>query len=191
MKTKSKFGIGAMLAAILLLSLAFVPAVSADSNISDKAQMPKELKQWIIETQKDEETKLWMKEQTEQWMQNHTLNVTSTKTYTYTDGLIEIKEVYTGRELGENLRVNKFEKMEKLKVPENAGKALAVNGEFFALTEGNQRITVTEKTVVMTTETDPFEWWDIGYEYPQYTGLKTTVYIPELIRLIWHGKEPI
>jgi hypothetical protein len=81
--------------------------------------------------------------------------------------------------------------MEKLKVPENAGKALAVNGEFFALTEGNQRITVTEKTVVMTTETDPFEWWDIGYEYPQYTGLKTTVYIPELIRLIWHGKEPI
>jgi hypothetical protein len=189
MKTSVKFGIGAMLAAILLLNLVFVPAVCAGSSTSDKVQMPKELKQWIMETQKDEETKLWMKEQTEQWMQNHTLNVTSTKTYTYKDGLIEIKETYTGRELKKNLGINKFEKMEKLKVPENAEKALSLNGETFALTEGNQRITITEKTVVITTETDPFEWWDIGYEYPQYTwseyyGVYTRA---DPINLAWEG----
>lgn len=158
-----------MLTVMLLVSMAFIPVVSADSDRSDTSQMPDELKQWIKETREDKETELWMKEQTEQWMQNHTLNVTSTKTYRYTNGQIEIREIYTGKELTDKLEIDMFKTVKQVNVPVHAEKSLSLKGEAFALTEGNERIVVTEKTVVMTTETDPFEWWNIGYEYPQYT----------------------
>ena len=53
-----KFGIGLLLAAMLLVSTAFVPAVSASTDTSKEQQMPDELKQWIEDTAVDEKTKL-------------------------------------------------------------------------------------------------------------------------------------
>lgn len=66
-----------------------------------------------------------------------------------------------------------------------------LNGESFVLTEGNERIIVTEKTVVMTTETDPFDWWSIGYEYPQYTWYEDNgVYTrADPINLAWENTD--
>ena len=54
MKTNIRFGIGALLTAMLLLSMAFVPAVSASTDTSKEQQMPDELKQWIEDTTIDE-----------------------------------------------------------------------------------------------------------------------------------------
>lgn len=85
MKINMKFGIGAMLAAMLLVSMAFVPAVSA---APEKTM--------------------------EQWMQDHTVNVESTTVYKYEQGNLEIKETYTGKDLEERFGVNNITKVKKV-----------------------------------------------------------------------------
>ncbi|MDY0385535.1 MAG: hypothetical protein RBT65_00105 [Methanolobus sp.] len=87
MKTNIRFGIGMMLAAMLLVNMAFVPAVSA---VPEKTM--------------------------EQWMQDHTVNVESTTTYKYEQGHLEIKETYTGKDLEERFGVNNITKVKKVPI---------------------------------------------------------------------------
>lgn len=169
MKLNMKFGISALLAAMLLVSMVFVPTVSAETEKPSEQQMPEELKQWIKETHKDEEKKLWMKEQTEKWMQDHTINVTSTKTFKYENGELIVKETTTGEELEEKFKVDKTTQVRKYTNLRTDSIKVSSNDKTFSLNEGDEITTTTTTTIVMTYATAPFPWWDYGYEYPQYT----------------------
>ncbi|AKB27203.1 hypothetical protein MSSIT_0484 [Methanosarcina siciliae T4/M] len=101
-------------------------------------------------------------------MQNHTVNVTSTTTYKYYNGQLEIKEVYTSKDPENKAKVNDFTKINKIPISAK-DKITILNGESFTLEEGSEKVIVTEKTVVITSQTDPYPWWGYGYQYPQWT----------------------
>ncbi|MDY0387656.1 MAG: hypothetical protein RBT65_11130 [Methanolobus sp.] len=184
MKTNMRFGIGALLTAMLLLSMAFVPAVSASTDTSKEQQMPDELKQWIEDTTIDEKTKLWRQEQTKLWEQNHTVNVTLTKVYRYEKGNLEIKEIYAGEDIEARFGVKDLTSVRKIPVDSKVSQSISLDGEIFSLEEGNEKIIVTEKTSIMTTLGEPFQWWLLGYEYPRWTWKK-------VVYNIYEAKDPI
>lgn len=113
--------------------------------------------------------KLWRQNQTEQWMQKHSVNVTSTTIYRYEKGYLEIKEIYTGKDMENKVGINEFTKVRKIPVDAKIVETIYVDGETSSLEEGNEIVLVTEITVVITSETDPFPQWNNGYEYPQWT----------------------
>ncbi|MGB7532205.1 MAG: NosD domain-containing protein [Halobacteriota archaeon] len=91
-------------------------------------------------------------------MQEHTLTVQSTTTYKYEQGYLLIKEVYTGEELKERFGVEQL--TEELRIPAES-KAVGMK-------EGEEKVFVTEKVTVLTSENDPPHWWD-EFNYPQWT----------------------
>lgn len=145
--TKNKMRIGALLMVMLIMSMALVPAVSAQTEIS-----------------------------MEQWMQDHTVNVKSTTIYKYGQGTLEIKEIYTGKDLE-----NKFGIKNRTKIRKIPAEARTVG-----MKEGDEKVLVTEKTVVLTSENDPYPWM-VTYDYPQWTwSLQNSVYEQEdPINLAW------
>jgi len=169
MKHDIRMRLGTLFTVMLLLSMAFVPAVSAATEKPSEQQMPEEVKHWIEENTINESMKLWRQNQTEQWMQKHSVNVTSTTIYRYEKGYLEIKEIYTGKDLENKVGINEFTKVRKIPVDAKTIETIYVDSETFSLKEGNEIVLMTEITVVITSETDPFPWWNNGYEYPQWT----------------------
>jgi len=94
----------------------------------------------------------------EKWMEDHTLKVQSTTTYKYEQGYLLIEEIYTGEELKERFGVEQLTK--ELKIPAES-KAVGMK-------EGEEKVFVTEKVTVLTSENDPPPWRD-NYNYPQWT----------------------
>ena len=192
MKINIRFGISALLAAMLLVSLAFVPAVSASTDTSKEQQMPDELKQWIEDTTVDEATKLWRQEQTKLWEQNHTVNVTLTKVYRYEKGNLEIKEIYSGEDIEVRFDAKDLTNIHKISVDSKTSQSIFLDGEIFSLEEGNEKVVVTEKTTIMTTSDEPFQWWVLGYEYPRWTWKKLVynIYVAEdPINIAWESTD--
>jgi len=97
----------------------------------------------------------------EQWTQEHTVEVEHTTIYKYEQGYLEMKEIYTGIDLEKKLGVVNFTQV--LKIPVEAEIA-----EEIGLSEGDERIFVTEEEIVVTREDDPPIWWTT-YDYPQWT----------------------
>jgi len=93
----------------------------------------------------------------EKWVQDHTVKVTATTTCKYEQGYMIMKEVYTGKELKERFGVEHFTK--ELEIP--------VEAKMVRMEEGEEKVLVTEKFVVLTSESDPPHWWDY-YEFPQW-----------------------
>ena len=94
----------------------------------------------------------------EKWMQEHTLTVQSTTTYKYEQGYLLIEEIYTGEELKGRFGVEQLTK--ELKIP--------AESKAVGLKEGEEKVFVTEKITVLTSEDDPPQWWK-NYTYPQWT----------------------
>jgi len=97
----------------------------------------------------------------EKWMQDHTIKVNATTTCKYEQEYLLVKEIYTGEELKERFGIEQFTK--ELKIP--------VEGKVFGMKEGEEKVFVTEKVTVLTSEDDPPHWWD-DYKYPQWTWFK-------------------
>lgn len=174
MITKNKIKIVALLMVLLLCSLAFTSAASAKTTKIDE-KMPKELKKWIKENQKTDEEKLLRKKKTDEWMKEHTLNVTSTTTYTYINGELVVEEVFSGKELEEKIHADKATTKLKIKKPSKELRTISSTDGTYFINEGDEiTMTSTTATVVMTYEHDPFPWWD-EYDYPQHTWYLKTV----------------
>lgn len=94
----------------------------------------------------------------EQWSEEHTVKVEATTIYKYEQGYLEIKEIYTGKDLEKKCGVDNLTRV--LKIP--------VGAEAIGMKEGEEKALVTEKTVVLTRANDPYQWWD-SYDYPQWT----------------------
>lgn len=104
----------------------------------------------------------------EEWMQAHTVNVTSTTTYKYEQRTFVINETYTGEELKGRFGIEHFKKELRIPVEDN----VLVKGKVLGLQEGEERIFVTGKATVLTGGDDPLQWWD-NYSYPQWTWSKS------------------
>ncbi len=191
MKTNVKFLTSTLIATMLLMSMAIAPAMGAVQKTSRDQQMPEEVKQWLEETTVDEETKLWRQAQTEKWMQNHTVNITSTKIYKYENEQLQIKEIYTGENLANKVGINQFTKVSEIPIDTKERKSIVLNEESFDLKEGNERVIVTQETVVITSQTDPFTWWNYGYAYPQWTWSEDNGYYgrEDPINLAWESTD--
>lgn len=170
MKTNIKFGIGVMLVAMLILSMAVMPAMSAESK---------------------ETTEQWKEQQTKKWMDEHTVNVISTTIYKYENGQLEVTEIYTGKDIENKLGVNNLTDVRKIPVDIKTTETISLDGKTFSLEEGTEEVIVTEKTVVLTVGTDPYPWWNY-YSYPQYTWKqKLMVYYERAdpINLVWDNNN--
>jgi len=94
----------------------------------------------------------------EQWTQEHTVEVEHTMICKYEQGYLEIKEIYSGKDIEKKFGVDNLTRV--LKIP--------VEAEVIGMKEGEEKVLVTEKTVVLTRANDPFQWW-VSYDYPQWT----------------------
>ena len=127
-------------------------------------------------------------EQTRLWEQNHTVNVTLTKIYRYIKGTLAIQEIYTGEDIEARFDVNDLTNIRKIPVDSKTNPSIFLDGEIFILEEGNEKVVVTEKTIIMTTSAEPFQWWLFGYEYPRWTWKKVVynIYVAEdPINIAW------
>lgn len=158
MRTK-KPQLGILLIAILLMSMVFVPAVSAAPEGS-----------------------------MEKWMKDHTIeNVKLTTMYKYEEGYLEIKETYSGDELRKKTGIKKLKK--ERKIPLKTGTVMMNNGNdklvvtenelvitsdeagTINLKKGQPKVYVTERSLVITNKKDAYQWWD-DYDSPQWTWSK-------------------
>ena len=116
----------------------------------------------------------------EEWMKDHTVNVESTTIYMYDQGYLEITEIYTGEDLEKKFGVDNLTRSRKIPV-----EAMTVG-----MKEGEERVFVTEKSVVITAANDPYQWWD-SYDYPQWTYSESGGYYiqEDPINLAWENTD--
>ncbi|WP_340819645.1 hypothetical protein [Methanolobus sp. WCC4] len=166
-----------VLAAIILISIVFVPTAAATPEDS-----------------------------LEKWTKDHTVkNVKLTTTYKYEDGYLEIKETYSGSELKKKTGLSKFNKEKK--IPLEIGTVMVnKEGDELTVTEnelilktkkdgtiklekGKENVYTTKISLVMTLESDPYPWW-IKFDYPQWTwSMSSGWYVREdPINMVW--EEP-
>ncbi|MEA2076131.1 MAG: hypothetical protein U9O85_10470 [Euryarchaeota archaeon] len=134
-KMKKKVIIGTIFVVALLIAMTFVSTISATPE-----------------------------KPMEQWTQEHTVEVEHTTICKYEQGYLEIKEVYTGKDLEKKLGVDNL--TEVLKIPVEAKVA-----EEIGVREGEEKVLVTEEEIVVTSEDDPPIWWTT-YDYPQWAYKK-------------------
>ena len=126
--------------------------------------------------------------QRKKWMDEHTINVTSIKTYKYEQGKLTKSEIYTGKCLEDKFGLSNITKVETIPIDTNVMDTISIDGESFVLTEGNEKVSVTEKAVVLTTADNPYDWWNDGYSYPQWAWAYVAYGIYERedpINLVW------
>lgn len=147
--------IGALFFMMVLMSIALVTTVSASQESMDK------------------------------WMKDHTVSVRSTITYKYDGEFLEIKEVYSGKDLKKQIGVSKLAKEHKIPIEVgelsmNNGKVVSTGGELvvsienaeiFRIKKGEEKAYVAQKNVVLTGQKDPYQW-EASYDYPQWTWSK-------------------
>jgi hypothetical protein len=143
-----------------------------------------------------DEEKKEIREASDKWYMDHTFNATITKTFTVknldskTKELI-VEEVYESKD-------SKFEKMFGTNAISNVdsyvidtqttdkfffeGKEISLNSQF-------RDVYSIEKKVVMTTESDPYDWRAYGYSYPAnlWKNVNGRYYETDPINLIWHN----
>ena len=110
----------------------------------------------------------------------------------YEKGNLEIKEIYAGEDIEARFGVKDITSVRKIPVDSKVSQSISLDGEIFSLEEGNEKIIVTEKTSIMTTSGEPFQWWLLGYEYPRWTWKKVVYNIYEAedpINIAWENTD--
>ena len=116
----------------------------------------------------------------EEWMKDHTVNVESTTIYRYDQGYLEIQEIYTGEDIEKRFGVDNLTRSRKI----------PVEARTVGMKDGEERVFVTEKSVVITTANDPYQWWD-SYDYPQWTYSESDgrYILEDPINLAWENTD--
>ncbi|WP_342306296.1 hypothetical protein [Methanolobus sp. ZRKC5] len=124
----------------------------------------------------------------EKWTKDHIVkNVKLTQIYKYEEGYLEINEIYSGNELKKKTGIDKFNKEKKIPLEtgtvmmNNDGDKLTVKENelilktkkdgTFKLEKGEEKVHTTKTSLVMTLESEPYQWWD-DYNGPQWTWSK-------------------
>lgn len=172
---------------MLFLGMGLVPAAgAAQENKSpwneDSGEKPVDSSSW------------------EEWKQAHTVEVEVATVYKYKkDGKFEITETYSGEKLKQKFKVDKLTKTKSFTAP--SGKQVTVNTQAgpFAMYPGDRKEVLSEKSVVLTTADDPYEWWlacdsasapvcdSASVSYSQWTWSKVLWFyeLEDPVNLVW------
>lgn len=182
---RSKFIV--MLLIILFFGVIFAPAVNA---ISEESAAEKE----------KNATKSVDNSQLSEWKQAHTLEVEVITIYDYKkDGTLKITETYSGEKLKIKFKEDKLTRSQTLSIPE--GEQVAINAESgsLKLEPGDKEKIVTQESIVLTAENDPYPCCtstssaasstisSTSSAYPQWTFSKVT----SLFKTYYKMEDPI
>ena len=106
--------------------------------------------------------------------------VKATTIYKYEQGYLEIKEIYTGKDLEKKFGVDNLTRV--LKIP--------VEAEAVGMKESEEKTFTTEKVTVLTRSDDP-PCWQREYDYPQWTWGWEIIYIGGNPGVLFEIKDPI
>jgi hypothetical protein len=142
--------------------------------------------------------------QWDEWKESHTLEVELTTIYDYKkDGTLKVTETYSGEKLKSKYKEDKLTRSQTLSIPE--GKEVAINAETgsLKLKPGDKKELVSQESVVLTTEEDPYPWWSstsptitstssstvssTSFAYPQWTFSK----VSSLFKTYYKAEDPI
>jgi hypothetical protein len=135
-----------------------------------------------------------------EWKHAHTVGVEVTTVYDYKkDGILKITETYSGKELKSKFKEDKLTISQTFSVSDRKEIAFSATSDSLELKPGDKKEFVTQKSVVITTKNDPFEWWtsssSTSITYPQWTFSKLTssrntyYVVADPINLIWKQKS--
>ena len=157
---KSKFVV--LLLMILFFGIMLVPAASATP---EKPATEKE----------GNEPKSVDDSQWSEWKQAHTVEVEVTTVYDYKkDGKLKITETYSGEKLKGKFKVDKLTRSQTFSVENGEEVAVSAESESLKLKPGDKTEIVTQESIVLTTEDDPYKWWDTASSTASSTASQTT-----------------
>lgn len=135
-----------------------------------------------------------------EWQQAHTMEFEVTTVYDYKkDGILKISETYSGKKLKSKFKEDELTRSQTFSVSDEKEIALSAKSNSLKLKPGDKKEFVTQKSAVITTANDPFEWWisssSTSPTYPQWTFSKLTsshntyYEVADPINLIWKQKS--
>ena len=143
---KSKFVV--LILMILFFGIMLVPAASATP---EKPATEKE----------GNEPKSVDDSQWSEWKQAHTVEVEVTTVYDYKkDGKLKITETYSGEKLKGKFKVDKLTRSQTFSVENGEEVAVSAESGSLKLKPGDKTEIVIQESIVLTTEDDPYKWWD-------------------------------
>lgn len=154
-----------------------------------------------LTTEKEEnEPKSVDDSQWSEWKQTHTVEVEVTTVYDYKkDGTLKITETYSGEKLNSKFKEDKLTRSQTFSISDGKEIALSAESESLKLKQGDTKKLVTQKSVVLTTGSDPLEWWtspsSTYLTYPKWTFSKLTsshntyYEVADPINLVWKKKS--
>lgn len=197
----SKFII--MFLIILFFGIMLAPAVTATQETS--AAQKEENKP------KSGDDSKWV-----EWKKAHTLEVEVTRVYDYKkDGELKITETYSGEKIKNKFKDDKLTGSQTLSIPDGEEVAISTESGSLKLKPGDKKKFVTQESVVLTSEDEPYQWWtdtssatssDItsavssavsstSIAYPRWTFSKVTSLfktyykMADPINLVWEEKD--
>ncbi|MDQ1275746.1 MAG: hypothetical protein QG610_1321, partial [Euryarchaeota archaeon] len=190
---RSKFIV--ILLLILFFGIMLAPVVIATS---EKASAGKEGNE-----PKSVDDSQWRK-----WKEAHTVKVEVTTVYNYEkDGKLKITEIYSGEELKSKFKDDKLTRSQTLLIPDGEGVTINAESDSLKLNPGEEEKIVTQESVVITNEDDPFPYCtstssvtsstvsSTSFAYPQWTFSKVTSLfktyykMEDPINLVWEEKD--
>lgn len=143
-----------------------------------------------------------------EWKEAHTVEVEVTTVYDYKkDGTLKITETYSGEKLKSKFKEDKLTGSQTLSISDGKEIAISMESRCMKLNPGEKKEFVTWKSVVLTTEDDPYQWWiytssatsptvsSTSFAYPQWTFSKVTSLfktyykMEDPINLVWEQKD--
>lgn len=142
-----------------------------------------------------------------EWKQAHTVEVEMTTVYDYKkDGTLKITETYSGEKLKGKFKVDKLTRSQAFSVSNREEVAVSAESGSLKLKPGDKKEFMTQESIVITTENDPYMWWttfstasptfsSTSPTYPQWTfskvtSLSKTYYkMEDPVNLIWEQKS--
>jgi len=194
---KSKFVV--LLLMILFFGIMLFPAASATPEKSAPEK-------------KGNEPKSVDDSQWSEWKQAHTVEVEVTTVYDYKkDGKLKITETYSGEKLKGKFKVDKLTRSQTFSVENGEEVAVSAESGSLKLKPGDKTEIVIQESIVLTTEDDPYKWWDTAAStasqttsliassdalaYPQWTYskfsslFKTYYEVEDPINLVWEDSS--
>lgn len=154
------------------------------------------------------------------WKDAHTMEVEVITVYDYKkDGKLKITETYSGDELKSKFKEDKLTRSQTFSIPNGKEIAISTESESLKLKPGKKSEFVTQESIVLTAEDDPYLWWagsssvtsltasstipstvystvySTSSAYPQWTFSKVTSFsktyykTEDPINLIWQGNN--
>ncbi len=172
---------------ILFFGIMLAPAANATSENSAAEKEGNELK--------SVDSSQW-----NEWKEAHNVEVEVTTVCDYKkDGTLKITETYSGEKLKSKFKEDELTRSQTFSIPEGEEVDISTETGSLKLKPGDKKEFVIEKSIVLTTDSDPYPWWDsatsaasstvssTSFAYPQWTFSKVT----SLFKTYYKMEDPV